>query len=656
MENKIAYFLLYIRRRTLFHFCAAVLFVGFTCNDLMSHENALFHGFNYYGRENLTPDRYGAGYSFYAGVWPLVLQYPGPQSFQSGVASTWLSPERTGNEPEKFYNTIEGGLGWWKDTRFATETPKFIMGGVAFNFRQWANGPGAGSGKRFPNGQRDWSVPGGKYGAAQLASNLLWPPDGLNMEQGAIGKFLGYGYHPLPLTDVLPETHGVKFATGNQNWTLFMNASNFKGPVAFIVPTFWTETVLNEPALEGLFLDARPSARNAFAIEHADTPALIGKDSSGQAYARILPLAYPATTSTRSELLRDIKVYTRIAKWDEVDAWFKGGPVASTKFQSAGSGDKRFNVNPKVDESIESRSSDIKGVINMGAFVKQFQTDDRKAAGFEWNTGVVKQVNGSFVMPEFYRLDDSSRWQPVSKSAVPSASGLLTKTPAITPRPEHVPYLTPLEPDCQFQDPTGPWKVPGPSAGPFTAQLGDGSKVTYYWYRFIDQPAIIYAKLPEQMRQNLQKRVELIHKHWRHTDDYLENPSNGALVGLDKGLFVKPPAGMEIGFVPIVSRQEKDPNPVTAKKSMGKFSNGMLNSKPMIYHNLPNGLIRIESMGAPIAEVKLLNTQGKLLKSWDGHYRSSMILPLDNHPIGTYILNIADNKGIVSSHRIIKMW
>ena len=59
-----------------------------------------------------------------------------------------------GPDPAKLYSDIEGGLGRWRDTRFATETPKFIMGGVALNFSAWANGPGAGK-------RRDWTTPRG---------------------------------------------------------------------------------------------------------------------------------------------------------------------------------------------------------------------------------------------------------------------------------------------------------------------------------------------------------------------------------------------------------------------------------------------------------------------------------------------------------------
>ncbi len=45
--------------------------------------------------------------------------------------------QRDKPDAEKMYSDIEGGLGWWRDTRFATETPKFIMGGVALNFSEW---------------------------------------------------------------------------------------------------------------------------------------------------------------------------------------------------------------------------------------------------------------------------------------------------------------------------------------------------------------------------------------------------------------------------------------------------------------------------------------------------------------------------------------
>ena len=88
-----------------------------------------------------VPETYNAGFSMYVAAWPLLDQYPG-QRFQTGLFGTWMFARNEVPPPIKLYSDIEGGLGWWRDTEFATETPKFIMGGVAPNFSEWANGPG----------------------------------------------------------------------------------------------------------------------------------------------------------------------------------------------------------------------------------------------------------------------------------------------------------------------------------------------------------------------------------------------------------------------------------------------------------------------------------------------------------------------------------
>lgn len=134
-----------------------------------------------------VPARFNAGFSFYSAAWPLVEKYQGHQ-FQSGLYGTWMWAQFDGRGPEKLYSDIEGGLGWWSDTHFPTETPKFIMGGVGPSFSSIANGPSHGWGN------------GGLYGAAQISPWLLFPLDGLNVRQGACGQLFGYGYLALPLT------------------------------------------------------------------------------------------------------------------------------------------------------------------------------------------------------------------------------------------------------------------------------------------------------------------------------------------------------------------------------------------------------------------------------------------------------------------------
>jgi hypothetical protein len=602
------------------------------------------YGFNFFERLWVDVNEMGAGYSFYAAAWPVMQQYPGDENFQLGLPSTWLTPLPTGNEPAGFYNTIEGGLGWWHDTRFATETPKFIMGGVANGFSQWANGVGAGSSAMLSDGHRDWSTPSGKYGVAQLSNRLLWPPDGLNMEQGANGELLGYGYHPLPLTDVMQTTNGVDFMTGNQCWTLFLNTTNFKGPAAFFIPTFWTETALDDSNLEGLFLDQRPSDKNqAFAIEYAESPALISFDEE-DAYARILPLAFPASTTNQSELIREIKVYTKEAMWNGVENWFNGGAVPSTQFQSDGTEAIVFIVNSDVDGHIVTNiGNPIDAPIDMNGFSTKISTDNQSSAGIEWDTNIVDQVNGTFVIPEYYKLDENNQWQPIVQDQIPPSTGLLDNTPTITPRNE-TSYLTPKEPDCHLQDPQSPWNNPGPSAGPFTIALGDGSMLTYYWYKFIDQPSIIHANLSASIRQNLQERVELIQTNWLHTDNYLPNLNSGTLVGLDPGLLVTPPDGLEIGYVPIVTRQELD-NTLDIVDFLNE-------DEIIIFPNPSKGIINIESKEPLDGYIRIFDIMGNLLlvKRINGLNNQLSLSVAD----GFYIIQLDTKTGLITKKVILK--
>ena len=100
------------------------------------------------------------------------------------------------------------------------------------------------------------------------------------------------------------------------------------------------------------------------------------------------------------------------------------------------------------------------------------------------------------------------------------------------------------------------WNSPGPKAGPFKATLSDGSVVTYYWYRFADQPSLQSLKLSEAEKNAIQKRVEMIHASWTSDNEYMAPPSQGKLVTMDNAIIVNPPKGLEKGYVPIVTKQE----------------------------------------------------------------------------------------------------
>jgi hypothetical protein len=496
-----------------------------------------------------VPETYNAGFSMYVAAWPLLDQYPG-QRFQTGLFGTWMFAKKDPPPPIKLYSDIEGGLGWWRDTEYATETPKFIMGGVAPNFTEWANGPGAGKG-------RDWAQPKGKYGVAQLSPWLLWPPDGLNLKQGTCGELFGYGYLPLPLTPAKPTTAGKDIPTGDQSWTLFLNTGNFKGPVAFFTPYFWSAGAVAEPRFSGMLLDSRPSEPNrALQMETQHVPSLQAVDARGETYARIAPTFFPCETNGESRLVHHITSYTRRALWDAVQTWFDGGAEASGAIRSEAAIRHRFTGKGGATWRIypDGTPKEEKAPVAWTSFATPMAADPN-TFGYRWDLNFVKQTearSGSLVkLPEYFRLVKSgakSQWVPVRADDVPAETGL---TQARFERPARKPkaYVTP-------DDPASCWKTPGPVAGPFKARLGDGSAVTYYWYRFADQPAMLNADLTTAEREAVQRRVEMLHRAWPKDRNYLAPPDVGALASLDPALILTPPPGLEAGYVPIATRQE----------------------------------------------------------------------------------------------------
>jgi len=490
--------------------------------------------------------KYNAGFSTYVAAWPLLKNYPG-QDFQSGLFGTWMFSQYEGKKPEKIYSDIEGGLGWWRDTRFATETPKFIMGGVALNFSEWANGPGAGKG-------RDWKKPAGHYAIAQLSPWVLWPPDGLNLKQGTSGELFGYGYLPLPLTTPKKTTAGKDVPTGNHCWTLFLNTGNFKGPVTFFVPYFWSKPTVEKPELGGLFLDARPSEPNkALQMETQHIPAYIAKDAKGDTYARIAPTRFPAKADGDSPLVHRITAYNKAALWDGVQAWFDGGPAASGEIDPKAASVHTFDGKGGATWEIypPNTARDKKVPVAWSSFATPVALDDT-TYGYKWSKDTVTKDGALVTLPEYYRMEkdkkDKERWVVVNAKDVPAETGLAKVEFPRVRKPDQKPYITPDEADSS-------WKKPGPAAGPFEAKLGDGSVATYYWYRFADQPALLNADLTADERESLQKRVEMLHKNWTKDREYLPPPTVGKLADLDPAVIVTPPKGLEIGYVPIVTRQ-----------------------------------------------------------------------------------------------------
>jgi hypothetical protein len=494
---------------------------------------------------------YNAGFSMYVAAWPLVRKYPGHR-FQTGLPGTWMFAQYDGAAPKDMYSDVEGGLGWWTDTRFPTETPKFIMGGVGPNFSEIANGPAHGAGS--------WDDPRGLYGVAQLSPWLLFPLDGLNLKQGTCGELLGYGYLTLPLCEAKATTNGNNVPTGNQCWTLFLNANNFKGPVAFFTPYFWSHSGLKDPRLIGQLLDTRPVDPNtAIQMETQYIPCRVAVDAKGESFARMEPTSFPRNFGDNSVLVHQSTSYDKKALWDGVSAWFSGGPPSNGSIDPQGAHIRTFPGNGYATWEIRTpgpNDREEKVGISWNTFASPTAIDPN-TYGYRWNfSSATKTAKGGRLatLPEYYRLvkeagQKKAKWEPIAADLVPPETGLQKlhwERPVEEAQP---PYLTPIETKSS-------WKSPGPAAGPFKAHLGDGTVVTYYWYRFADQPALLNADLTDAERERMQARVEKLHRTWPKSRNYLAPPTKGSLANIDPALVVTPPKGMEAGYVPIATRQE----------------------------------------------------------------------------------------------------
>jgi hypothetical protein len=480
------------------------------------------------------------------------------RGFQIGLASIWILPDnRTINEPllptgtlardhwpergpsyRDVFQTIEGGLGFWGSTRFGSTTAKFRMNGTNDGYNHEISSPGWGFGKTT-------ALKPDEMGIAQLSPRLLVPPDGLTFRNGTCGELFGYAWMALPLTEAKSTTANLPIPTGNQSWTLFINSANFRGPVAFYTPVTWSRISRRHPPAVGRGLDARPGLVTGGAIEVNTVPRFTATDAQGTNYTRIPRLQFPVDGQGRTVLIHDLTHYSKQALYHQVEGWLGGGNPASGKF------DRQGAITPPCKAGrLELRQGPEKMPIRGLEKWVETRALDKTTFGLQWNETVLeKWIEGMRrgSMPEYCK-QNGKELDAIAAGEVPAETGL--KQSVFPPAETRQSYTSP-------EDAGSAWTKPGPKAGPFTAKLADGSVVTYSWYRFIDQPSLQDADLTDAEKNRLQAIVEKIHAQWTSEKEYLPPPRMGTLATLDAALIVTPPKGLEIGYVPIVTRQSE---------------------------------------------------------------------------------------------------
>ena len=488
---------------------------------------------------------YSAGMGFYSAVWPLVDE---PLArFQIGLPSAWIMPDNSDNKdlplapvgthardnwPERaptydaVFQTVEGGLGYWARQHFRYGPPKFSMNATPQCYDYEVGSPGW---SFFYSNQ---TLPDNQLGIAQLSNRLLIPPDALPFLGNPNGKFLGYTYMALPFT--APTTGDPP--TGDQAWTCFLSASNFKGPMAYYIPETWSKIgkLFNYPFIYGRGLDARPGKMGGGAMEINTVPCFQSADSAGVAYTKLPKLQFPVDGQGKTLLVQDVKYYSKAALYDAFKAWRDGGKAASGRFDEKAVFEATLTTRTTRYDQGGKKINGVEKIFNTKVF-------EANVWGLEWFDGT-KNAMGLF--PQYFKHVGEER-EAVTAAEVPDFTQL--KAQQFKRADPGVPYTSPTK---------GAWTKPGPARGPFKVNLADGSTVTYSWYRFVDQPSFQQYAWNEEKKAKLQAFVEKVHAAWTIDKDYMAPLRRGELATLDPALLVTPPKGMEVGYVPIVTHQE----------------------------------------------------------------------------------------------------
>lgn len=559
-----------------------IAFLGDPVDDL---EKAKFKPYMFFSFTNDSPTDHNYGAFHYTNIQNTLAADSVGSFYQSGLFHTWYRPTNVYGKPDydrqrDGYHCMEGGAGYKPYLRFRSPltAQKFTTGAVAGGFGSFSNGPGTGvpSFNRSRNSQSlGWEKNLGRYGAAQLSNCLLYPLDGVGFQPGTNNQMLGYGYYALPLTEPKATTAGKAVPSGNHCWTLFFNTENFRGPVCFFTPYHWAKHSIGKPHLHGQCFDnSLLQVNSRYQRETNTIPAKKWTASNGDAYYRVMPYTLPSDKDNRGRFGSAPMTIDSIM-WDKLEAWFAGGPPATTSFGRVGI---EIHVRKFQGGNLAYKMDNLR--VSTSSFAKPSKDQDPSAAVFEWDVTKMKKVPGQSLIriPEYYHLKQGSKTlKAIAESEVPESSHLQQVRFPEDAKGDFqfdnfitAPITTPLNPEYTYQDPiVAVWKTPGPVAGPFVTDLSDGSRVVYYWYKFNEQPSILNSDMDDNERALIQKRVELLHKHWSKEDSYFPNPKH-PLASLDEGLIVKPPQGLEIGYVPICVHQQKVDKPLPKFKKISR--------------------------------------------------------------------------------------
>ena len=492
------------------------------------------------------PNNFRSGFGWYSTAWPLTDTVI--ENMQLGLSGSWITPSNE-DEPDSIaqqvcangpdwvradtinngsrgfdlIQTIEGGLGWLANERFKTVMPKLTVGPVQDCYTNQLQGPGW---NFFGFALGFDPTPKNRTGLIQISNQLLIPPDGMPLEPDFSGAQIGYSWMSLPLPTF---DHAYNNVAGENSWTMFINSENFKGPLAFIAPQFFADGLVSNPIQKGLTLDVKGGRITNLAAEWAQIPFYKYVDSAGTIFTKIPGLEFPVDANGNMALSRNLTAYGPSAISDAVKSALTSGGSLPLSISPSGIFLPKLNSHaPAVYQEGKTLGS-----LSSTLAVKSFESQTAFGFSMSGNARLEK-------VPTYYKEVGNTRIA-IPESEAPTTL-LQTSFGGLMQTSSYV-----------YQEPS--WWSQSPAASvDLTANLNDGSKVIYRWYKFVDQPALQRFDMNQSEKNGIQSAIEKMQKEWAHFP-MMTYPTSGSLVSFDSGLLVTPPKGMEIGYVPIVVKQ-----------------------------------------------------------------------------------------------------
>lgn len=495
-----------------------------------------------------VPESFGSGFGWYSTLWALTATQV--DNFQLGLSSTWIIPDNktvsdstasklceTGTNTFvrdlarsampyglNLFQTIEGSLGWWAGEKFRTAYPKYMANVTQNCYSTELATPGWGFFNETPTARE-------QTGLIQISNQILMPPDGMVFQRDDSAPQLGVTWHSLNLPR-FDRAFGSQ--AGDNSWTLFMNSSNFKGPLVFVAPQFWVDGSISNPLQKNLTMDMKSGSVGGLASEWNSIPYHRYVDPSGKIYTKIPELEFPVDSNGDFSISRDFRAYSSKAISSSLSSVLGGsGKLPAELTNQEIYVGKLVGNSPKVYQEGKTL-----GTLSELLSAKTFDGGDAFGFSVAGKSGLVKLSQ--------YFVESGN-----TKVEVPAAQAPEALVAASFGDPQ-------FKSSFVYQYPSW-WDASPSSSSDFTVDLSDRSQVVYRWYKFVDQPALQRFELNASEKSNLQSAIIKMQTDWAHSA-LMSEPTKGSLATFDQGMLVTPPKGLEFGYVPIVIKQYISPN------------------------------------------------------------------------------------------------